>query len=52
MDDLEEDYKIEKMKRFEKSLMSLLLSRFIIHSFIHLLSEIFKFISYYLNINL
>jgi hypothetical protein len=26
MDDVEEDYKIEKMKRFQKSLMSLLLS--------------------------
>jgi hypothetical protein len=28
MDDFEEDYKIEKMKRFEKSSMSLLLSFF------------------------
>jgi hypothetical protein len=34
MDDLEEDYKIEKMKRFKKSLMSLLLSPFMIHYFI------------------
>jgi hypothetical protein len=34
MDDLEEDYKIEKMKRLKKSLMSLLLSPFIIHQFI------------------
>jgi hypothetical protein len=31
MDDLEEDYKIEKMKRLKKSLMSLLLSPFIIN---------------------
>jgi len=34
MDDLEEDYKIEKMKRFEKSLMPLLLTLFLIHLFI------------------
>jgi hypothetical protein len=33
MDDLEEDYKIEKNKKIKKSLMSLLLSPFIIHSF-------------------
>jgi hypothetical protein len=33
MDDLEEDYKFEKMKRLKKSLISLLLlSLFIIHS--------------------
>ncbi len=36
MDDLEEDFLNEKMKRLKKSLMSLLLSPFIIHSFIHL----------------
>jgi len=29
MDDVEEDYKIEKLKRLKKSLMSLLLSSFI-----------------------
>jgi hypothetical protein len=34
MDNLEEDYKIKKMKRLKKSLMSLLLSPFI--SFIYL----------------
>ncbi len=34
MDDLEEDYKIEKMKRLKKSWMSLLLSPFIIHLFL------------------
>jgi len=34
MDDLEKDYKIEKIKRLKKSMMSLLLSSFIIHSFI------------------
>jgi len=33
MDNLEENYKIERMKRLKKSLMSLLLSPFIIHSF-------------------
>jgi len=33
MDDLEEDYKIEKNKKIKKSLMLLLLSPFIIHSF-------------------
>jgi len=32
MDDLEENYKIEKMKRLKKLLMSLLLSSSIIHS--------------------
>jgi hypothetical protein len=31
MDDLEEDYKIEKIKRLKNSLMPLLLSPFIIH---------------------
>jgi len=31
MDDHEKDYKIEKIKRLKKSLMSLLLSPFIIH---------------------
>jgi len=31
MDDVEKDYKIEKMKRLKKSLMSLLLSPFTIH---------------------
>jgi len=35
MDDLEEDYKIEKRKRLKESMMSLLLSSFIIHSFIY-----------------
>jgi hypothetical protein len=34
MNDLEEDYKIEKNKRMKKSLMTLLLLPFIIHSFI------------------
>jgi hypothetical protein len=48
--DLEEDYNIEKMKRLKKSLISLLLSPFIIHSFS--LNENYKFISKYLNINL
>jgi len=33
MDDFEENYKIEKTKILKKSLMSLLLSSFIIHSF-------------------
>jgi len=33
MDDLEEDFLNEKMKRLKKSLMTLLLSPFIIHSF-------------------
>jgi len=33
VDDLEKDYKIEKIKRLKKSLMSLLLSPFITHSF-------------------
>jgi hypothetical protein len=50
VDDLEEDYKIEKIKRLRKSLMSLVLSPFIIHSYIFL-NENFKFISKYLNIN-
>jgi len=40
MDDFEEDYKIEKMKRLKNSLMSLLLSPFIIY----LLNENLKFI--------
>jgi len=31
MDDHEKDYKIENIKRLKKSLMSLLLSPFIIH---------------------
>jgi hypothetical protein len=47
MDDLEENYKIEKMKRFKKSLMSILLSQFIIF-----LNENLKFIFKYSNINL
>jgi hypothetical protein len=34
MDDLEEDYKIEKLKRLRKSLISLLLSPLITHSVI------------------
>jgi len=34
MDDLEENCKIEKKKRLKKSLMPLLLSRFIMYSFI------------------
>jgi hypothetical protein len=34
MNILEEDYKIEKIKKLKKSLMSLLLSPFIIYSFI------------------
>jgi hypothetical protein len=34
MNDLEEDYKIEENQRMEKSLMSSLLSPFIIHLFI------------------
>jgi hypothetical protein len=44
MDDLEENFLNEKMKRLKKSLMSLLLSPFIIHSFILFLNETFKFI--------
>jgi hypothetical protein len=34
VDDFEEDYKIGKIKRLKKSLMSLFLSWFIMHSFI------------------
>jgi hypothetical protein len=34
MDALEEDYKVEKIKRLNNSLMSSLLSPFIIHYFI------------------
>jgi hypothetical protein len=49
MDDLEEDYKIEKMKRLKKTLMSLL-SQFIIHSFIILKMNLIK--KNKLNINL
>jgi hypothetical protein len=41
MDDLEEDYKIEKIKRLKKLLMSSLLSPFIIHSFIIFVNRIF-----------
>jgi hypothetical protein len=48
MDDLEEDSKFEKIIRLKKSLMSLLLSPFIIHS----IYKKFKFISKYLNMNL
>jgi hypothetical protein len=39
VDDLEEDYKTEKIKRLRKSLMSLVLSPFIFHSYF--LNEIF-----------
>jgi len=39
MDDLQENYRIEKMKRLKNSSMSLLLSTFIIHLFIYLLNE-------------
>jgi hypothetical protein len=46
MDDVEEDYKIEKMKRFQKSLMSLLLSLFIVPS---LLKNI-KYLNLFINI--
>jgi hypothetical protein len=49
MVDLEEDYNIEKIKRLKRSLMSLLLLRFIFHYF---LNEFLKFISEYLNKNL
>jgi hypothetical protein len=48
MDDLEVDYKIEKMKFKQNSLMSLLLSPL----FIYLLNEICQFIFKYLNISL
>jgi hypothetical protein len=47
MDDLEEDYKIEKRKRLKKSLMSLLY-----HHLCLFLNENFEFISKYSNINL
>ncbi len=42
MNILEEDYKIEKIKKLNKSLMSLLLSPFIIYSFIWFLKIILK----------
>jgi len=35
VDDLEENYKIEKIKRLKKSLLLLLLLPFIIHSFLN-----------------
>jgi hypothetical protein len=43
MDDLEEDYKIEKRKRLKESMMSLLLSSFIINSFIYSFIHLFSF---------
>jgi hypothetical protein len=48
MDDLEEDYKIEKMKRLKNSLIC----HYYYHhlQFVHLLK--FKFILKYLNINM
>ncbi len=51
MHDLEEDYKIEKIKRLKNSLMSLLLSPLIIHYYyLFFVNEIFQFTFKYLNI--
>jgi len=52
MDDLEEDYKIEKNEKIKKSLMSLLLSLVINFPLIYSLNEKFKVIFKYFNINL